>query len=638
QVKAQNALNESNQKAITLEQTKAKYVSQGYGKTDSTRLARLEVSGADVATLNSYKAAIEATTRATGALNPVVEKATTNHSNFLGQIKGIAIYAALSAAIYGVMTAMTSLAASTVKMADEYTSTQQRLKLYIKDAQTLGEVNTFLAKSAIQNNVGLRENAALYAKLAPAMQRIGANTAATNQVVDAFGKSMRIGGATATEAASATIQFAQAMASGKLAGDEFRSISEASPRFLQAIADGSGIAAEKLKEMSSAGALTTEVIARALVKEYHNLSKESESLGYTLEQGTNALKTGFMSLVGEFNEGAGITKYLGSLMADLGVSMIDGAKAAKENGEAVRVWFIRNADNIEMFGEALKMALSTFIAFKTTAMVLSGWTALTTAIVAARSATVGMTASMIAFNLAARATGASVAFLSNTLKFFGGWAGLILTAASAILTYVGVNKLMGDSTEETTKSLQEEGETIEDVVAKYKEMTKIQQEKALLDERKNVEAATKSYQDQKDALITAAARMKYFNEMTGSQSDVIDKLVLWYKDGKITLEQFSGAMKAQTSLTQDSKDKLITLASGVSEADKKAASASKVLEALGLATKGAGNEAEIAGSKYDKFLTDAQLLTDTNKLAARYMKAFNLDQSKAVDLAKQDLA
>lgn len=36
-----------------------------------------------------------------------------------------------------------------------------------------------------------------------------------------------------------------------------------------------GIAAEKLKEMSSAGALTTEVIARALVKEYHNLTRES---------------------------------------------------------------------------------------------------------------------------------------------------------------------------------------------------------------------------------------------------------------------------------------------------------------------------------------------------------------------------
>ena len=624
------------QKVIALEQTKAKYIKEGYGKTDAGRLARLEVSGADVTTLNNYKDAIRATTRATQALNPVVQEATVRHSNFLGQIKGIAAYALLSTAIYGAMTATFALIGATIKMADEYTSTQQRLKLYIKDSQTLGEVNNFLAKSAIQNNVGLRENAALYAKLAPAMQRIGANTAATNMVVDAFGKSLRIGGATATEAASATIQFAQAMASGKLAGDEFRSISEASPRFLKAIADGSGIAAEKLKEMSSAGALTTEVIARALVKEYHNLTKESESLGYTLEQGTNALKTGFMSLVGEFNEGAGITKYLGSLMADLGVSMIDGAKAAKENGEAVRVWFIRNADNISTLVDAFKLLSTVIISRYVAVLVIARYESMkltwqTSALAAAqtnamRSFVIGATV-VTAFGRAVSAAGAAFAFM-------GGLPGLILTVLGVVAAYAMFNK----ESEKTTKSLQEEGETIEEVVAKYKELTKIQQEKALLDQRKSVEESTEAYIDQKDALITAAARMKYFNEMTGFQSDVIDKLVLWYKDGKITLEQFSGAMKAQTSLTQESKDKLITLASGVSEADKKAASASKVLEALGLATKGAGNEAEIAGSKYNKFLTDAETQININKLAAQYMVKHNLDQAKAVDLAKQALA
>ncbi len=565
-------------------------------------------------------------------------QAPSGGSQLFDQIKGIAAYAVLSAAIYGAMTATINLIGATIKLADEYTSTQQRLKLYIKDANTLAEVNNFLAKSAIQNNVGLKENAALYAKLAPAMQRIGANTAATNQVVDAFGKSLRIGGATVMEATSATIQFAQAMASGKLAGDEFRSISEASPRFLKAIADGSGIAAQKLKEMSSAGALTTEVIARALVKEYHNLSLESESLGYTLEQGTNALKTGFMSLVGEFNEGAGITKMLGSFMAGLGVSMIDSANSAKESGEAFSLWFTRNAERIEMFGEALKMALSTFIAFKTTAMVLSGWTALTTAIVAARSATVGMTASMIAFNLAARATGASVAFLSNTLKFFGGWTGLILTAASAILTYVGVNKMMGDSTEETTKSLEDQGETIQQVVDKYKTLTKMQQEKALLDARNQVQATTETYSDQKDALVGLVSRMRWFNEMTGQQSDVLDKLVTWYKTGKITLDQFNGAVLSQASLTQKSKDEVTVYGNKVKDAETAAKSATDKVTALTNATKGSGDAAAIAGDQFSKFLTDAKTQTDINKLALRYMSAFNLDQSKAVDLAKQDLA
>ena len=554
-------------------------------------------------------------------------------SSNLDQAIGIAKYAVLSAAIYGAMTATLNLISATVKLADEYTATQQRLKLYIKDSETLGQVNTFLAKSAIQNNVGLRENAALYAKLAPAMQRIGANTAATNQVVDAFGKSLRIGGATAMEAASSTIQFAQAMASGKLAGDEFRAISEASPRFLKAIADGSGIAAEKLKEMSSAGALTTEVIAKALVKEYHNLTKESESLGYTLEQGTNALKTGFMSLVGEFNEGAGITKYLGSLMADMGVSMIDSANSAKESGEAFKVWAISNADNISNLVEAFKLLSTVIISRYVAALVIARVESMKTAI------------GLISIQVAAASAGQSITFLSGAisiagmamkgmLAFFGGWVGLALTVAGTVASYVLFNK----ESEKTTESLRKEGDTIEDTVAKYKELTAVQKEKALLDERKNVDATTKAYQDQKSALVANVLQMSRHNDVTDLQAQTLSKLGLWYKDGKITLDQLNGAIKKSTFLSQESKDKFVTLASGVDEADKKAVSASKVLEALGLATKEAGNEAEIAGSKFDKFLQDAENATKTNQLALRYMKAFNLDQSKAVDLAKQDLA
>ena len=105
------------------------------------------------------------------------------------------------------MTAMTNLAVATVKMADEYTSIQNRMKLYITDAKELGKVNSQLAQFSMENNVGLRETATLFSRLAPSMQKIGANTAAITTVVDAFGKSMRIGGATAMEAASATTKF-----------------------------------------------------------------------------------------------------------------------------------------------------------------------------------------------------------------------------------------------------------------------------------------------------------------------------------------------------------------------------------------------------------------------------------------------
>ena len=445
QVKAQNTLNESNQKAITLEQAKAKYVSQGYGKTDSTRLARLEVSGADVTTLNNYKSAIEATTRATQALNPAVEKVTASHSNFLDQVKGIAIYAALSAAIYGVMTAMTNLAVATVKMADEYTAIQNRMKLYVKDADILVDVNQKLASYSMENNVGLRETATLFARLAPTMQKLGANTAAITTVVDAFGKSMRIGGATAMEAASATIQFSQAMASGKLAGDEFRSISEASPRFLQAIAEGSSIAAAKLKEMSSAGMLTTKVITEALIKSYGKLSEENSRLGITLEQGANAIKTAFTVAIGEFNEGAGITRFFGESLMDLAISFKELSTSAKANGEAFKQWISDNENNIALLGKTAILVASIMVG-----KLVASFTAVMLAAIKVRVQTLALNASLLLMgNTARSATG-----LMNGLAVaisrisFAGWVGVAATVASVVLGFKAFKESTVDANNE----------------------------------------------------------------------------------------------------------------------------------------------------------------------------------------------
>ncbi|MGB4898926.1 MAG: tape measure protein, partial [Ignavibacteria bacterium] len=512
QVKAQNALNESNQKAITLEQAKAKYVSQGYGKTDSTRLARLEVSGADVTTLNNYKSAIEATTRATQALTPAVEKVTTSHSNFLDQVKGIAIYAALSAAIYGVMTAMTNLAVATVQMADEYTSIQNRMKLYVKDANTLIGVNQKLAGYSMENNVGLRETATLFSRLAPSMQKLGANTAAITTVVDAFGKSMRIGGATAMEAASATIQFSQAMASGKLAGDEFRSISEASPRFLKAIAEGSGIAADKLKEMSAAGMLTTEVISKALLKEYPKLIEENKKLGITMEQGANAIKTGFLVAIGEFNEGAGITKALGEAMLDLAQGMLTGAQNARQFGKDINDWFSANAGTINTVVDAFKL-LATVIATRYVASLVLATAASVKLTYQTSALAAATTASMRAFVLGATAATAFGRAAQTAFAFMGGWAGIALTVAGVATSYL----LLRDNAAEASKKLVESSEYADMTTNSFKQL---------------------NAEQQKNARASLIKSMSDVNEKLDEQANTVNRVLLSY----VQLRQMQGKM------------------------------------------------------------------------------------------------
>lgn len=618
-------------KAISLEQTRARYVSQGMGKTDATRLARLELSGADVTTLNNYKKAINETNQALAAIRPVAVQAEESNNKLLASIKGIAAYALLSTAIYGVITATSALGVATVKMADEYTAIQNRMKLYIKDTQELAKVNSQLAQFSVENNVGLRETATLFSRLVPAMQKIGANTAAVTSVVDAFGKSMRIGGATAMEAASATIQFSQAMAAGKLAGDEFRSISEASPRFLKAIAEGSGIAAEKLKDMSSAGALTTEVISKALLKEYPKLIEENKKLGVTLEQGANAIKTGFLVAIGEFNEGAGITQALGESMMDLSKSMFTFAQGARKTGQEVNAWFKENSGNIQTVVEAFKVL---------TAVIVSRYVA---AIVLARIESMRYQATLLSMAAAQAGAARSATLMSvaitgvgnamkGVLAFFGGWVGLALTVAGTVASYVLFNK----ESEKTVESLRKEGDSIDETVAKYRELSQVKQLEQMVSEKKTLSDLTKEYDNQRQALVTNVLALSRYNDMSAAQAQALSQLGLKYKEGQITLSQLSNEINKSSIISQESKDKFNLLAGGVETSGSKAKEAEKLIKELELATKAAGDEAVIAGGKFDQFLNDLEKQTKINKDAAVYMTKFNLDQGKAVELAKKD--
>ena len=81
-----------------------------------------------------------------------------------------------------------------------------------------------------------------------------------------FNTAAKLGGASAMEASNAFRQLAQALGSGRLAGDEFRSVSEQVPLILKPLADELNVSTGELKELAAQGKLTSEVVIRALSK------------------------------------------------------------------------------------------------------------------------------------------------------------------------------------------------------------------------------------------------------------------------------------------------------------------------------------------------------------------------------------
>ena len=81
---------------------------------------------------------------------------------------------------------------------------------------------------------------------------------------ETFSKMLKASNAESSEISSATLQLTQALASGRLQGDEYKVISKASPMMNSLIAETMGVSIGRLKELASQGAITSDIIVRAM--------------------------------------------------------------------------------------------------------------------------------------------------------------------------------------------------------------------------------------------------------------------------------------------------------------------------------------------------------------------------------------
>ena len=98
------------------------------------------------------------------------------------------------------------------------------------------------------------------ARLAP----LGTSVEDIKTVFFGFNTAAKLAGASAMESSNAFRQLAQALGSGRLAGDEFRSVSEQVPTVLAPIAEELGVTIGELKQLAADGKLTSDVVLRAL--------------------------------------------------------------------------------------------------------------------------------------------------------------------------------------------------------------------------------------------------------------------------------------------------------------------------------------------------------------------------------------
>ena len=178
--------------------------------------------------------------------------------------KSGAAFAGAAMGIEAAGRALKDMAVSAVKTTDQLTQLRARIDLINDGSQSTAEIMDKVFSAANRSRGSFLDMADSVAKLNLLAKDAFTSNDEAIYFVEQLNKQFKIAGAGVQETTSAMYQLTQAMAAGKLQGDEFRSIMENAPMLAQSIAQEMGLSVGQLKEMSSQGLITSDIIKNAL--------------------------------------------------------------------------------------------------------------------------------------------------------------------------------------------------------------------------------------------------------------------------------------------------------------------------------------------------------------------------------------
>jgi len=414
----------------------------------------------------------------------------------------------------------------TVKQATSFEKLNVRLKLLTQASGTyagsLDLVTEAQKKFNLSGTEALEGITNITARLAP----LGVSLDDIKTTFFGFNTAALLAGASAQESSNAFRQLAQALGSGRLQGDEFRSLAEQVPTLLAPIAAELGTTVGGLKKFASEGKLTSAVVIRALKK----IEKD----------GGNSLK----KLIE--NDPTAVFKSLQNQTEELSIAVGNVLTPAALKGARALTKLIESATDLaeSPLGKTIAIFSGIALALKGLATIIpivtAGITLLKVQFASAASAAI-IAANSNAFYAASNATvgisALKAAAAVNTLKI-----ALIKTGVGALVVALGilVTHLIGAS--EETKKLNDEAKSFNDNL------------KGIGDEAKRttVELEKEAIATKKLALAQAQSSKAVGNAKRGKQrliTELKDEIALMEKQLKIT----KGDQDRSTQLNKDKK-------------------------------------------------------------------------------------
>ena len=178
-----------------------------------------------------------------------------------------------------------------VSIAGQYAGIQARLKLLVGDQARVAEMNEAIYQSALRSRGSFEQMADAVTKIGMTAKEAFPDSKQVVPFVEGIQKLFAIGGTGAQQQGDAMLQLTQALGSGKLQGDEFRSIAEAAPLIEQMVAKYMGVTQGALKDLSSKGAITADILKNAILSNLDEINSQFATMPMTFDQHMQRLGT-----------------------------------------------------------------------------------------------------------------------------------------------------------------------------------------------------------------------------------------------------------------------------------------------------------------------------------------------------------
>jgi len=233
--------------------------------------------------------------------------------------------------------------AATFRAADANVELRNRLRLVTESEEELAGVRQRLIGISRETYTEIGANAALYSRLALAAETTGHSQEQLLRVTELLNQQVRLGGSDAREAAAGLVQFAQGIASGRLQGDELRSVMENLLGVQQGLVAGFAelrrrgeidfeVTRGNIRDLASEGVLTSDLLLDAVLASADATEERFRDVNFGIAESLRLIRQELGLVLDGFEQGTGLFARFGRTLEELRNLTFGGAAAIGPGG------------------------------------------------------------------------------------------------------------------------------------------------------------------------------------------------------------------------------------------------------------------------------------------------------------------